>query len=269
MGNIQITTIIDNHSPHSPLYGEHGLSVLLEVNNKKILMDVGQSQLFAKNAKNLGIKLAEITDLVISHGHYDHTSGLTSFFDKNNSAKIYLHPDALKNKLNINKYIGIPTHLKPLLQQRATMVKTNTEISQGVHLITNAKIYNQELTNFHNMFVDESEKTIVDTFQDELFIAIIKNGHVNIITGCAHRGVTNIMQTAKDLFDLPINMVFGGLHLRSSGETRRQNIISKMEEIGLNKIVTNHCTGLLAFHEIKTKFQEKSFYGYIGESFSI
>jgi 7,8-dihydropterin-6-yl-methyl-4-(beta-D-ribofuranosyl)aminobenzene 5'-phosphate synthase len=269
MSDIQITTIIDNYAPSSPLYGEHGLSILIESNEKKILMDVGQSNLFAENAKTLKLNLEEITDLVISHGHYDHTGGLQAFFDKNTTANIYIHPAGLKNKLNINKYIGIPEHFKTTIKQRATKVTTNTEISKNIHLIANTKIYDQELTNFQNMNIEENGEIKTDTFEDELFIAIIKNNQINIITGCAHRGITNILQTAKDIFDLPINLVYGGLHLRSSGESRRKSIIQKIEEIGINKIVTNHCTGLLAFHEIKTKFKNKAFYGYTGESFSI
>ena len=192
MNNIQITTIIDNHSPSAPLYGEHGLSILIEANNKKILMDVGQSNLFAENAKTLGIKLEEITDLIISHGHNDHTGGLPAFLDKNTTANIYMHPAALNNKLNINQYIGIPPHLKTTLTQKATMITTNTEIRKNIHLISNTKIYHQELTNFQNMFIDENGENKTDTFEDELFIAIIKNNQVNIITGCAHKGITNI-----------------------------------------------------------------------------
>ncbi len=269
MTNIQITTIIDNHAPSSPLHGEHGLSILIEVDNKKILMDVGQSNLFAENAKTLGINLEEITDLVISHGHYDHTGGLQSFFDKNTTANLYIHPAGLKNKLNVSKYIGIPEHLKTNIKHRATMITANTEISKNIHLIANTKIYNQELTNFQNMNIDENGEIQTDTFEDELFVAIIKNNQINIITGCAHKGITNIMQTATEIFQLPINLIYGGLHLRSSGETRRKLIIQKIEDIGINKIVTNHCTGLLAFHEIKSKFKNKAFYGYTGENFSI
>ncbi len=269
MSNIQITTIIDNYVPASPFHGEHGLSILIETTDKKILIDVGQSNLFAENTKNIGIKLEEITDLVISHGHYDHTGGLQTFFDKNATANIYIHPHSLKNKLNVNKYIGIPEEYKPTIKQRATMITTNTEISENIHLIANTKIYNQDLTNFKNMYIQENGERKTDTFEDELFIAIIEDNQINIITGCSHRGITNIMQTATELFKLPINLIFGGLHLKSSGETRRQNIINKIAEIGVNKLVTNHCTGLLAFHEIKTKFNNKAFYGYTGESFSI
>ena len=268
MSNFHITTIIDNHVPSSPFYGEHGLSILIEHEDRKIMMDVGQSHLFAENAKNIGINIAEVTDLILSHGHYDHTSGLKTFFDLNSKANIYMHPDGLKNKLNVDKYIGIPIYLKETLAKKATMITKNTEIAKNIYIITNTTIYDKDLTNFNNMYVKENEISVIDTFEDELFIAIIKDNQVSVLTGCAHRGITNILKTAKNLFNLPINLVFGGLHLRSSGENRRQSIIKKINDIGINKIITNHCTGLLAFHEIKTKFKEKAFYGYIGEKFS-
>ena len=59
------------------LKAEHGLSLFIETENHKILFDMGQTNLFLKNAKNLNINLEDVDFAVLSHGHYDH-GGLPS-----------------------------------------------------------------------------------------------------------------------------------------------------------------------------------------------
>ena len=56
---MKITVLVEN-STSCRLYGEHGLSVYIEYDGKKYLLDTGASTLFAKNAKELGISLADI-----------------------------------------------------------------------------------------------------------------------------------------------------------------------------------------------------------------
>ena len=55
-----------------PLQGEHGLSLFIQTQNKNILFDMGQTNLFAKNASLLGINLQTVDFAILSHGHYDH-----------------------------------------------------------------------------------------------------------------------------------------------------------------------------------------------------
>ena len=62
---MKITVLVEN-STSCRLYGEHGLSVYIEYDGKKYLLDTGASTLFAKNAKELGISLADI-DLYAGH----------------------------------------------------------------------------------------------------------------------------------------------------------------------------------------------------------
>ena len=57
--------------------GEWGYSALIEVDEKKILFDTGKNpETVLQNAKDLGIDLAEVEDVFLSHFHQDHTGGL-------------------------------------------------------------------------------------------------------------------------------------------------------------------------------------------------
>ena len=74
----RITTLMENQAPSDCLTEEHGLSLLVEGENCRILYDTGASPMFLKNAAQLGETLEPLDALVLSHGHYDHTGGVAA-----------------------------------------------------------------------------------------------------------------------------------------------------------------------------------------------
>ena len=93
---MKITVLVEN-STSCRLYGEHGLSVYIEYDGKKYLLDTGASTLFAKNAKELGISLADIDTAFLSHAHYDHSGGFEAFFKENDKAEVYMQDTSAEN----------------------------------------------------------------------------------------------------------------------------------------------------------------------------
>ncbi|MBP3610059.1 MAG: MBL fold metallo-hydrolase [Lachnospiraceae bacterium] len=75
--SFKITTLIENMpDTDEKLAYEHGFSVFIEFDGKKILFDTGQTGAFVKNAEVLGVNLSETDAVILSHGHYDHTGGV-------------------------------------------------------------------------------------------------------------------------------------------------------------------------------------------------
>ena len=82
------TTILTDNCAAGGLDCEWGFSALIEANNVKILLDAGASGLFAQNARELGIDLADVDYCVLSHAHFDHADGFPTFFEINDHAPL-------------------------------------------------------------------------------------------------------------------------------------------------------------------------------------
>jgi len=56
--------------------GEWGFSALVEADGRRILFDTGaRPDTVLKNAWEMGVDLANVTELILSHSHADHTGG--------------------------------------------------------------------------------------------------------------------------------------------------------------------------------------------------
>ena len=92
------TVLADNRTQNPSLQTEHGLSILLETDRHRILLDTGASDVFIRNAERLGIDLSTVDYVFISHGHSDHAGGFRHFLSINERAKIIVSPDAIRGK---------------------------------------------------------------------------------------------------------------------------------------------------------------------------
>lgn len=123
-----VTVLVENTSFTEGLRAEHGLSLYIEANDKKILFDMGQTELFADNAEKLGIHLADVDVAVLSHGHYDHGGGLSKFLEINKKAPVYLSRYAFGAHFHgPERYIG----LDAALAQNDRLIYTDDTASIG------------------------------------------------------------------------------------------------------------------------------------------
>ena len=118
---------------------EHGLSLLLQTERYRLLLDTGASDLFIRNAEHMGIDLRSVDYVFISHGHSDHAGGLRYFLDINNHAKVILSPYALNGQFfSRHKCLhSITAHWRKDVQDRLLLVDHTIEIAPGLHIIAN------------------------------------------------------------------------------------------------------------------------------------
>ena len=87
---MKITIIYDNEAFRKDLKADWGFSCLVEVYEKKILFDTGtKGSILFENMKTLDIDPSMIEEVFISHGHGDHTGGLSDFL-KVNPVPVYV-----------------------------------------------------------------------------------------------------------------------------------------------------------------------------------
>ena len=140
---MKITTLIENTKAEksASVEAEHGISLFVEFNSRKLLFDTGASSRFFENAKELNHVLEDIDMAVISHGHFDHGGGLETFITENLDAPIYVKGEAFKSYHKkiaglFNKYIGLDGTLVQRFEQRFVFLESFAEIDKNVFIIT-------------------------------------------------------------------------------------------------------------------------------------
>lgn len=255
---IKITILVDNNTLiDSYLCGEPGVCYYIEADNHKVLFDTGYSDIFIHNAQILAIDLAEITDLVLSHGHNDHTWGmnhLIQYYDRRNchfEQKISLvcHPDALLPKRFNSKVIGANIPKEVL-----AAYFDNNETNKPFYLSDNIIFLGQIPRN--NTFegkepigttVDTSNRTIDDYVWDDSALVVKTAEGLIIVTGCSHAGICNIVEYAKEVTQIDkIVTVIGGFHLQEASEETLNQTGHYFSQLNINQIHPCHCTDLAA-----------------------
>ena len=274
---IKLTILIDNYVDSQKLKAEHGLSILIDDGNEKILFDCGQSDLILSNAKVLGIDLNGITKIVLSHSHYDHTGGLLPLLKYlNREIDIYAHPLVFEEKFSeykdssgfsINRYIGIPERAQIYEKEGARFLlsKDSVQISDYIYLSGQINKDNKEEPE-DLFFIKENNNFIKDPIHDDISIFINLPELLVIVTGCAHSGILNILGKSKDLKLNNKNLaIIGGLHLSKKDNACIDNIISELKKYNIKLLVPMHCTGFSAFGKLANSFGNNCVIGSVGK----
>ena len=111
---MKIVALVENTFGHEDCIAEHGLSLYIETEKHKLLLDTGQTDAVVKNADVLGVDLYSVDTVVLSHGHYDHSGGILPFAEENPEARIIMQKSAAEPHYNGERYIGIDTDILKL-----------------------------------------------------------------------------------------------------------------------------------------------------------
>lgn len=259
---MRITVLMDNHTEIDVYYlGEPAVSYCIETENKRFLLDCGYSDAFWKNACAMGIDLADVDTVILSHGHNDHTGGLTTLLqhDSKKQPMLLAHPDALLSKQYKQMEIGTPCHAQTLAQ------KYHLHLTKEPYWLTKKLVFLGEIprqipfeTPMPIGSTGQHGKKKPDFLADDTALAYVGKEGLYIITGCSHAGICNIIQYAKQITGCnKVCGLLGGLHLFELDD-RSQKTIDFLAKEQIKNLYPCHCTSFAvraALHA-KTLVQE-------------
>ncbi len=276
---MKITVLIENSVGvliPTGLCGEHGLSLWIEHNNYKILFDTGQTGKVVENAIRLGINLKEADAIVLSHGHYDHTGGLKAVLEFiGKPIDIYAHPgifDIHCVSSPVDRYIGIPFRKEELegLGGVFKWITKPTEVFPGIWLSGEVPRKTPFEKIDERMYLKTKEGKLPDPIIDDTSLFIKTEKGLVVILGCAHSGVVNILEHAKEVNgEEKVYAVIGGTHLEPASGKQLEETLIYLAKLELGLIATNHCTGLKVAGRFKEIFGSRFRFGATGETITI
>ena len=237
----RITDIVDNRAAEG-FVAEHGLSLLIEHGDERILFDTGAGAALRPNAAKLGIDLGGVTRIVLSHSHNDHTGGLGGLapncpihigagFDVPCSSK---HADGSVHSL------AVPPDAKAVLAAADVRVGQQFgEIAKGIYLYGRIERTSGE-DNGKSFYCDEScaERNYVLEEQ-----ALLTEDGV-LVTGCCHAGIMNTVQAFRRAVPhIAIRTIVGGLHLCHTTDNEIERTGDFLRQLNLDRLILLHCTG--------------------------
>lgn len=230
----------DNRCNDERLECEHGLSLLIDDNGKKVLFDTGQTDIYLKNAEKLGVDLGDVESIILSHGDYDHGNGL-KFFDK--KVNLICHPDFVKNRISkrTGKFDGL-NQAKEDLEKKFNLVLTDKPYAVTDNMTFLGQI--DRVLDFekdNNLPMTDENGETYKHFDDSG--VVIKTDHgIIVISGCAHSGICNTIKYAKKVSNCEdVLAVIGGFHLKEV-DFQTKETIKYMKKVGVKQILTAHCT---------------------------
>ena len=265
---MQWTVLADNRTQNPSLLTEHGLSILLETDKHRILLDTGASDVFIRNAETLGLDLSTVDYVFISHGHSDHAGGLKHFMEINTQAQVIVSPHAMSGKFFSKRgnLHSITTEWPEIPQERLLKVEHSGSIGDDIFILAHIPQIHPMPEGNQHLFIEKSDGSYVhDDFRHEL--ALYTDGL--LFTGCAHSGLVNILAACP----YPVKAVLGGFHLLDGMESEEELIaLGKRllnygnsspikfpspfgEGLGVRLgplFFTSHCTGDIVFATLKT-----------------
>jgi len=258
--SLHLTVLVENTCPGGGLVAEHGLALLLETERGTVLFDTGATPaVLAANAAALGIDLARVSAIVLSHGHYDHTGGLPAVLARAPSARVYYHWRCTVPRWGqrwwVRKSIGMPTESRRALESATREpVAGPTLLPEGILL--SGPIPGPPAAAQDGFLADADGGSRPDDFTDEVFLLARTPSGWLLATGCCHRGMENTLAHARQLTGgEPVAMVVGGLHLKGAARGDLEAAALALDAAGSREVWAGHCTGDKAITHLAKHWQ--------------
>jgi 7,8-dihydropterin-6-yl-methyl-4-(beta-D-ribofuranosyl)aminobenzene 5'-phosphate synthase len=261
---LKITVLVTNlgADPHEGR-GEWGYSALVEVDGHKILYDTGASEdLVIANAKALHVDLTDVEDVVLSHNHWDHVSGLLGLrreFAKGNPramSRVHVGAGIFEPRLTAagEDSNGLRLFKDPYLATGGVFVVHDkpTELFPGVWFTGPVPRPNPEKNWIPGLSLVRAEGRIEDSVPEDSSLVFATSSGTVLLTGCGHAGIVNIATYTRAIAgDRPLIAVVGGLHLYAATDQAVTWTGTSLRPFRVQNLLAGHCTGIEATYRLR------------------
>lgn len=266
---------------------EHGFSALITLtsdgHSRTVLFDAGMTPGgVAANMRRLAVSPKDIEAIVLSHGHFDHTTGLDGIADDlgQRNLPVLIHPEFWSKRRIVlpgREPRELPSTSKTALRGAGFEI---IEEQQPSFLLDGSLLITGEVdrtTPFEQGFRGhealrgaqwQPDPLILD---DQAAILHVRDKGLVVLTGCGHAGIVNIARYAQRLTGVDrIYAVLGGFHLNGPMfEPIIPAVVEALTALAPELIVPAHCTGWRAVHALAAAFPNAFIQNSVGTRFEL
>jgi 7,8-dihydropterin-6-yl-methyl-4-(beta-D-ribofuranosyl)aminobenzene 5'-phosphate synthase len=237
--------------------GEWGFSALVTVNGHRILFDTGaRPETVLTNARELKIDLSDVTEVILSHHHGDHTGGLVTL----RRELANLNPSALQQA-----YVGAGIFLsRPATEGRESnetlAIKGDYEKLGGSFIVVDRpmelfpgawltgpvpRTYPERNWSLKRTIRHADGRAVEDNVPEDMSLVLDTGKGLVVVSGCGHAGVVNTLEYARSkIREAPVYAALGGFHLFEADAATLDWTAAKLRSFALANLLGAHCTGI-------------------------
>ena len=278
-------TILSTMLADRATLGEWGFSALVEADGHRILFDTGaHTDVVLKNARELGVDLSTIPEVVLSHHHSDHAGGFMTL----RRSVMARSPSALATT-HVGLGIFYPRTSGIPLVEGNTMIRIRDEyeatggvfvvhggpvqLYDGIWLTGPVPRRHPERNWSESVRVRTPAGLVEDNLPEDMSLVCDTDRGLVVLTGCGHAGVVNIVEYSREVVrPARIHALIGGIHLFSASDDTLSWTAGKLAAVGVDNLIGAHCTGIetvLRFRHDLGLDRAHAVVGAVGASFEL
>lgn len=261
-----VVTILSSNLADGATVGEWGFSALVEVDGRCVLFDAGRHpDTVLRNADALEVDLSCVTDVVLSHFHFDHTNGLLPILERTRKS----NPDALQ-RIHVAQGFFLSRRMSSMRGAEANAMIAMREpleaagvefvehsqpaqVMPGVWVTGPVKRRHPEKNYPTTIQVNIEGDWVEDYVPESQGLTVVTDSGPIVLLGCGHSGAVNLLeQVQATIQPKPIHALMGGMHLFSADDQTLGWTADRLRDVGVDHLMAGHCTGIEPLLRLRT-----------------